>query len=68
MEIIITILFWTGVVFIGLFALLTPKSDRRTRTGNKSNASNAPGCLMVVGLIAGLLGGLLWWITGISPL
>ena len=64
MEIIIKILFWTGVVFIGLFALLTPKSDRRTRTGNKSNASNAPGCLMGLGLIAVLLAWLLAWLTG----
>ena len=65
MEIIITILFWTGVVFIGLFALLTPKSDRRTRTGRKGNASEAPGCLMGFGLIAGLLAWLLSWLTGV---
>ena len=68
MQILIIILSCTAIISIGLFILLTPKSDRRTKTGKKDNAPDAPGCLMVVGLIAGLLGGLLWWITGISLL
>ena len=67
MQILIIILSCTAIISIGLFILLTPKSDRRTKTGKKDNAPDAPGCLAAVGLIAGLLAGLLWWITGISP-
>ena len=68
MQILILILIGTAIISISLYGMLSPKSDRRTKTGKKDNAPDAPGCLMVVGLIAGLLGGLLWWITGISLL
>ena len=42
-----------AAISIGLFVLFSPKSDGRTKTGNKDNAANAPGCLIVVGLISG---------------
>ena len=47
------------VISIGLFVLLSPKSDGRTKTGTKDNAAQAPGCLLAVGLIAGAL--LFFW-------
>jgi hypothetical protein len=67
MELIIQIITWAAIISIGLFAVLSPKSDGRTKTGNKDNAADAPGCLMGFGLIAGLIAGILIWITGISP-
>ena len=66
MEIFLQILLGAAAVSIGLFMLLSPKGDRRTRTGRKGNASEAPGCLMGFGLIVGLLAWLLSWLTGIS--
>tara|TARA_Y100000590_G_scaffold210287_1_gene238194 strand:- start:4366 stop:4572 length:207 start_codon:yes stop_codon:yes gene_type:complete len=67
MELIIQIISWAAIISIGLWVLFSPKSDGRTKTGNKDNAADAPGCLLGFGLIAGLIAGILVWITGISP-
>jgi len=45
--------------------LLSPKSDKRFRTGNKGNASSdGLGCLVGFALIVGILAGLLNLIWG----
>ena len=59
MDIVISILAWAALASVGLFMLLSPKSDKRYKTGNKDNAADGPGCFIGFALIVGLLAGVL---------
>ena len=46
---------WISIVFVALWILLRPTSDKRFKSGHKDNATS-PGCLLpTIGIIAGFL-------------